>query len=88
MENDCFQSHKSHQLSIIIRILAHLFFCEKPVKPITIQEVSYDQNDKVKKTVEDEIKKFNYFLQERSVEAVKTIKYIFQDFNIFNCVLF
>ena len=35
------------------------FFYEKPVKPITIQEVSYDQNDKVKMTVKDKIKKFN-----------------------------
>ena len=65
-----------------------LIFHEKPVKPITIQEISYDRNDKVKMTVKDKIKNFNYFLQERSVEAVKTIIYIFQDFKIFNCVLF
>ena len=63
-------------------------FHEKPVKPITIQEISYDRNDKVKMTVKDKIKNFNYFFQERSVEAVKIIIYIFQDFKIFNCVLF
>ena len=49
LENDCFQSHESHQLSIKIRISAHLFFHEKPVKPITIHEISYDRSDKIKK---------------------------------------
>ena len=34
-----------------------IFVLEKPVKHITIQEVSYDRNDKVKMTVKDKIKK-------------------------------
>ena len=38
-------------------------------------------------TVKDKIKKFNYFLQE-SVEAVKTIIYIFQGFNMLHFGLF
>ena len=59
MENDCFQSHECHQLSTNIRILAHQFFRQKPVKPFIIQEISYDQNDKVKMTGKDKIKKFN-----------------------------
>ena len=66
LENDCFQSHESHQLSAKIRISAHLFFHEKLVKPITIQEISYDRNDKVKMTVKDKIKKnsINIFKKE------------------------
>ena len=47
LENDGFESHKSHQLSANIRISAFLFFHEKPMKAITIQEISYDRNDKV-----------------------------------------
>ena len=39
-------------------------------------------------TVRDKIKKFNWFLQERGVEAVKTMMYIFQNFNMLNCALF
>ena len=31
------------------------FFHEKPMKPINIQEISYDQNDKEKMTVKDQI---------------------------------
>ena len=27
--------------------------------PVTVQEIKYDQNDKVKTTVKDKIKKFN-----------------------------
>ena len=53
-----------------------------------MQEISYNWNDKVKMTVKDIIEKFNLFLEERSVEAVKTIIYIFKDFNIFNFVSF
>ena len=88
LENDCLQSHESHQLSFNIKISAHLFFQRKSVKPIIIQEFSFDRNDKVKMTVKDKIEKLKQFLQERSVEAVKTIIYIFQDFNMFNFVLF
>ena len=47
LENDGFESHKSHQLSANIRISVFLFFHEKPMKAITIQEISYDRNDKV-----------------------------------------
>ena len=47
LENDGFESHKSHQLSANIRISVFLFFHEKPIKAITIQEISYDRNDKV-----------------------------------------
>ena len=47
LENDCFQSHESHQLSTNFRILFLLFFHEKPMKAITIQEISYNRNDKV-----------------------------------------
>ena len=32
---------------LIIRISVFLFFHEKPMKAITIQEISYDRNDKV-----------------------------------------
>ena len=59
LENDCFQSHESHQPSTNIRISAHLFLHEKPVKPITLQEISYNWIDKVKMTVKDKFKKFN-----------------------------
>ena len=47
LENDCFQSHESHQLSTNIRISVLLFFHEKPMKAITLHEISYDRNDKV-----------------------------------------
>ena len=47
LENDGFESHKSHQLSANIRISVFLFFHEEPMKAITIQEISYDRNDKV-----------------------------------------
>ena len=47
LENDCFQSHESHQLFTNIRISVLLFFHEKPMKVITMQEFSYDRNDKV-----------------------------------------
>ena len=47
LENDGFESHKSHQLSANIRISVFLFFHEKPMKAITKQEISYDRNDKV-----------------------------------------
>ena len=49
------------------------------MKAITIEEISYDRNDKVYMTVRD---------KERGVEAVKTMMYIFQEFIIFNSVLF
>ena len=47
LENDGFESHKSQQVSANIRISVFLFFHEKPMKAITIQEISYDRNDKV-----------------------------------------
>ena len=47
LENDCFQSHESHQLSTNIRISVLLFLHEKRMKAITMQEISYDRNDKV-----------------------------------------
>ena len=59
LENDCFQNHESHQLSTNIRISANLFLHEKPVKPITIQEILYNWIDKVKMAVKEKIKKFN-----------------------------
>ena len=33
LENNCFQSPESHQLSTNIRITAHLLFYENPMKP-------------------------------------------------------
>ena len=59
LENDCFQIHESHQLSTNIRMSAHLFLHEKPVKSVTIQKNSYDRNEKAKMTAKDKIKKFN-----------------------------
>ena len=40
LENDFFQNYESHQLSTNIRISAHLLVHEKPMKPITIHELS------------------------------------------------
>ena len=36
-----------------MRISSHLFFHEKPKKPVIILETSYDKNDKVKTTAEE-----------------------------------
>ena len=68
LENDCFQSQESQQLSTNIRISANLFFRETPMKLITIQEISYGRNDKVKITVKTKLKtshNFFTFFQER-----------------------
>ena len=35
------------------------FFQEESIKPVIIQEISYDGNDKVKTTVKDKMEKFN-----------------------------
>ena len=47
---------------------AHLFVHEKPMKPIILQEISSDRNDKLKITVKDKILKnlINYFEKEVS----------------------
>ena len=63
LQNNCFQSQESHQLSTDIRILAPLFFYDNPMKPLIKQKISYDKNNKVKTTVTDKIKKFNYFFK-------------------------
>ena len=55
---------------------------------VFIQEFSYDYYDKVKTTVKDKIEKINLILHESSFEAVETIFYIFEDFNMLNFVLF
>ena len=59
LENDCFQSPESNQLYCDIRTSARLFFHKQSVKPITIQEISYNGNDEVKISVKEKIKKFN-----------------------------
>ena len=57
LENNCFQSHESHHLSSNIGKLAHLLFHENPTIWVIVQEIKYDEKDKVKTTVKDKIKK-------------------------------
>ena len=55
-ENNCFQSHESHQLCTQIRKKSHLFF-DMTLRPFIIQVISNDSKDKVKTTVENNCKK-------------------------------
>ena len=72
MENNCFQSHESNQLSTKIRISAHLFFHEKLMKRVIIRKNSYDTNDKVETRVKGNIKNLINFFKKVMSKSLKT----------------
>ena len=57
------------------------------MKPITIQEISYDRNDKVKMTVKDKIKKTDTKLQvdqiKKKIEEMFIKPFFYLEINYF-----
>ena len=73
LEKNCFQSHESHQLSTNIRVLAHLFFHEKQMKPglrtgnfIRLERQSKNHSDRQK------LKISNKFLEKKVSKPIKS----------------
>ena len=59
------KKHKKNKIAKLKKVF--LFFHEKPMKAITIQEISYDRNDKVKMTVKTKLKNsIDFFKKEAS----------------------